>query len=523
MSSTVGGRLAPPAGSSRALGFALLFGIGAVVIVIAATRTTTTPSPVVAIGAAAALGIGTWMFFSQEMERPLAALLLYLGLLDGYLKLKTNSSIITLGRDALLYAVATGILARAALRREHLRLPPLSGWALAFVAIVLVQVANPQNIGFQHTAGALRPHLEFVPLFFFGYAVLQSAHRLQVFLMLLLVVASANGIVGLVQSNLSPSQLASWGPGYRDRINGGGTGVNKVSGRVFGTNQKGKTRTRPFGLGADSGAGAGWGMLALGGALALVTLAARQPVGRVALLLCAGPPLAIITGQARSVLIASIVALIAYAGFATTARRLIPTIAGILLSVVVIAGVVSYVASVSGSGIFDRYASISPSKFQGTLKEDRGKSLDRIPKFVVQYPLGNGLGFVGPAAGFAGGGGQGSDGETEPTFLLSELGLPGLFVVLGFQLRLLWLGATRIRRLEGEERVYVAALLAGLVGMFTIWLSTATTANSPYSPFFWFVGGALAYWLTTGVSKPPDEEPVTTERAPRAEPVPSLA
>ena len=78
---------------------------------------------------------------------------------------------------------------------------------------------------------------------------------------------------------------------------------------------------------------------------------------------------------------------------------------------------------------------------------------------------------------------------------MSELGIPGLLVYLGFNLRLLYLGATRIRRLDPEARSFVAALLAGIVGLLVIGVSTATTATSPMAAYLWFAGGALAYWL----------------------------
>ena len=60
---------------------------------------------------AAGLGIVVllWLFLSERYENTLAVLLLYLGLLDGYLKLRTNSSAITLVRDGALYPVRTSI------------------------------------------------------------------------------------------------------------------------------------------------------------------------------------------------------------------------------------------------------------------------------------------------------------------------------------------------------------------------------------------------------------------------------
>ncbi len=474
------------------------------------------PSAIVAVGVAAGVGIAAWMFFSESIDGPFVVFMLYLGLLDGFLKLRTNSSDITLGRDALMYAILAGFLARAVLQRRRLSLPPLSGWPLAFTVLVLAQLANPADTGLVHSLGALRPHLEFVPLFFVGYAVLQTPARLRTFFVLLLVIATANGVVSAVQLELTPAQLASWGPGYAARIEGNGTGVNNVSARVFYTST-GVARTRPFGLGDDSGVGAGWGMLALGGALALVTLARRRTVGRIGLLLCLGPPLAIVSGESRAVLVASLVGLLAYVYLATTARRFVPTLAGVIMGLVALVAVVAYISSVAGAGVFDRYATITPSKIAATTNADRGGSLDLIPTFFTRYPLGNGLGSSGPAAQFAGGGNTGSNAETEPTFLLSELGIPGLLLVAGFYLRILWLGVTRVRRLDPDTRIFVAALLTGFFAMATMWIASTTTDTSPYAPYTWFAAGALSYWLITYQRRPAQDDADATS------PVPSSA
>jgi hypothetical protein len=480
--------------SGRLVAWAALSAAAGAIAFVAATRVQA-PSLALAVGTAAGIAIGCWMFFSERMERPLIVFLLYLGLLDGFLKLRTNSSSITLGRDAMLYALAIGFLARATLRRQPLRLPPLSGWVLAFVVVVLMQVANPANTGLLHTLGALRPHLEFVPLFFVGYAMVQTTARLRTFFAVLVVIAVANGLVGLVQLQLSPAQLASWGPGYALRINGNGTGVDAVSGREYVTST-GLSRTRPFGLGDDSGVGAVWGMLALGGAVALLSLGMRHSVSRLALLLCLGPPLAIISGETRSVVIGSVIVLVAYLAFATTSRRLIPTLMATTAAIAVIAAVIAFVGSSGGSGVFERYLTLTPSKLIASTNQSRGRSFSAIPYLLQHHPLGNGLGGVGPAAGFAGGGSSGSNGETEPGFLISELGIPGLLVYYGFNLTLVVLGVARIRRLDPETRMFVGALLAGLIGLLIVGASAATTATSPSAPFLWFASGALAYWLT---------------------------
>jgi hypothetical protein len=484
------GSVASP--TSRSV-WGLSFGVAAVASVLIATRVGA-PSLALALGVAGGIGVTAWMFFSERVEGPLVVFLLYVGLLDGFLKLRTNSSAITLGRDLLLYVIVLGLLARAALRRERLRFPPLSGWVLAFAVLVLLQVFNPASRGLLHTLGALRPHLEFVPLFFIGYAVLRTKARLRTFLLILLVIATANGVVGMVQLNLTPQQFASWGPGYATRINGG----EGITGRVYYTSA-GVQRTRPFGLGDDAGVGATWGMLALGGALALLALGTRYRAGRITLLLCAGPPLAVIGGEERSLLVASVALLVAFVAFATTARRLIPTMTAVILGLVAVVAVVAFIGSVSGAGVFQRYLTIAPSKLVSALGENRGTSIAAIPKLATHAPLGNGLGSSGPAAGFAGGGNSGSNSETEPGFLLSELGIPGLVVVYGFMVNLLFLGVTRIRRLESETRILVAALLAGLVGLLILGISSTTTATPPGSAFLWLVGGTLSYWLVTAV------------------------
>jgi hypothetical protein len=485
--------------------FAVHAGTGAGLAVVAALSVflaTHTGIPSVGFVAGVAVGVPLviWMFAAENMDRPLIALLLYLGLLDGFLKLRSGSTAVTLLRDVLLYAILLGWLARAVLRRERVQLPPLSGWILAWTAAVLIQVVNPGDTGTLHTLAALRPHLEFVPLFFVGYTVMRSSRRLQVLFFLLLVIATANGIVGLIQLNLTPAQLSSWGPGYAFRITGTGTGLNHVASRTFVTNS-GVQRVRPPGLGSDEGVGAVWGMLSIAGGLALLSLGRLRAFGskgRWLLLLCVGPPLAIVSGEARSYLVGSILAIFAYVYFATSVRRLIPTLTSVIVGLAVILGVVAYIGSVSGSSVFQRYLTITPSKLTATTSEDRGSSFDAIPKLIIDHPLGDGLGSSGPAAGFAGGGNAGANGETQPGFLLSETGIPGLIIFYGFNVNLLLLAVRRTRYLDPSVRPLIAAVLAGFVALLIVGITANTSAISPNAPFLWFGGGTLAYWLTEG-------------------------
>ena len=199
-----------------------------------------------------------------------------------------------------------------------------------------------------------------------------------------------------------------------------------------------------------------------------------------------GPPLAVITGETRTVLVGAIIAALGYLLFATSSRRLVPTITAVAVGVAAMVAVVAFVGSSGGAGVFDRYLTIVPSRIVSSTDQSRGASFSVIPRLITGHPLGNGLGSTGPAAEFAGGGSGGSNGETEPGFLLSELGIPGLIVYYGLNLNLLLLGVARIRRLEPESRIFVAALLAGLLGILVMGISAATTATSPTAPYLWF-------------------------------------
>ena len=100
----------------------MAYALGGMLVLLVATRIAT-PSLVVVLAGALFIGIGVWMFCSERYEHTLAVLMVYLGIADGYLKLKTGSSVMTLGRDALLYAIVIGAMVRWILRREEGELP----------------------------------------------------------------------------------------------------------------------------------------------------------------------------------------------------------------------------------------------------------------------------------------------------------------------------------------------------------------------------------------------------------------
>src|SRR5438105_5261160 len=100
---------------------------------------------------------------SSRITITVAALGLYLGLLDGPVKLGHPGHFTSALRDILIVAVGLGMIMRLAVRRERVTLPPLAGWVLGFVAIALAEGLNPNTGGILKSLGGYRQQLEWVP------------------------------------------------------------------------------------------------------------------------------------------------------------------------------------------------------------------------------------------------------------------------------------------------------------------------------------------------------------------------
>lgn len=441
--------------------------------------------------------VAVWMLASERYERTLAVLIVYLGCLDGYLKLKTGSRVATLGRDVLLYSIVAGALIRFCIRRERVRIPLFTGWVLAFVLLAAVELLNPGTGGLVRGLGAIRPHVEFLPLFFFGYMTMRSRARLRGFLFLLLFAAAVNGVVSLAQFNDSPTQLASWGPGYAADV----LGTNGIAARVFAT-ASGVVRIRPFGLGADAGDGGLLATLAVGAALSLLLTEARRVRVAVVLVLAAGAVLAIVTSQTRIAVAGAAVVGVAFVVFSVVrfeGRRLVALLAAVTFGLAIVAVVVTglQAAGTATSGSF-RYSSLTPNRIVATTLAHKGAALAQFPGFAFHYPLGAGMGSVGPAAGFDRGNGNGDalDGETEPDFLVIELGIGGVIIYYGFLFSVLAASVVAIRRIrDSETRVLLAGIAAPVFACIVMGVSGPISSASPTSPYCWFVSGTLAWWI----------------------------
>jgi hypothetical protein len=124
--------------------------------------------------------------------------------------------------------------------------------------------------------------------------------------------------------------------------------------------------------------------------------------------------------------------------------------------------------------------------------------LGAIPDYATSFPLGKGLGLVGPAAGFGVHFDEANalNGESQFTFLLVEMGVMGLLVFGALHVRLL-LMTPRLRRIGDDEvRLLLAGCSAPLFALAASWIAGPISATSPTAPCFWFIAGLLAFWLT---------------------------
>ena len=473
-----------------------------------------------AVGATAFFLLAAWCFTHRRVDRSLAAVGLYLGLLDGYVKLKTGSPYVTLGRDVLVAAIAGGALLRGMTGRS-LPLPPLGGLVLAFGAVVIIEMFNPQSPVFVFSAGGVRQHLEFVPLFFLGYAFMRRESQIKKLTLILVLCAGAGGFVSYIQSTLSPQELANWGPGYSERVLG--TGVFEGAPRVTFDENGVPNAVRPFGLGSDLGAGAVAAALALPALIALMMMA--RGVQRALLLpLGIGIGLAVATSGTRAALITVFVTMVAFGLLAAASRNGSRVIAPLTVSAILVFGAFAVLGSENSTT--NRAKTITPGNVVGTFRQERASSVQKFTEYAAKYPFGLGVGTVGPAAGALSDrpiSTQTLNTETEWNFLVLEVGLVGLALFIAINVRLMALALRRIRRLgDPALRLHLAALAAPLFGLIAAGFGGTTTATVPPAPYFWFVAGVLSYWLVTR-REPSAETPDPPVRGrPRALPQPPV-
>jgi hypothetical protein len=430
---------------------------------------------------------------SNRLELTVTLVVIYLGLIDGPVKLLFGARELTAStQDIVVLAVCAGALLRIIVRRERVAWPPLSGWVIAWVVLVLVNAFNPKTQGILPILAGFRQNLQYVPFFFFGYVLIRSKRRFRQMFILMGVLALANGLVSAYQTRLTPPQLASWGPGYHNLIyppNGGG-------GRVYFS--EGEARVRPPGLGSEAGSSGAVGHVALPMCLALLAVVRRRRRW-IAAVFALGSIMAVVIGLSRLQLVGAALGVLAFAGLVMFAGRHVSRAFVTMLAVVVLAIPVGAVlVTTLRSGTLKRYESLSTSS-ETTLHKEAAWS--KIPKYVAASPLGFGLGNSGSTAGVLKSNtnlleGHGLSSETEYNVLVKELGLPGLILWPLISISVSLLIVRRMRGIrDGDLVICLAGALAAFIPLPIEATSAFISGGAPNGAYFWFAIGIAAYWL----------------------------
>ncbi|HYB24628.1 MAG TPA: hypothetical protein VED41_12570 [Solirubrobacteraceae bacterium] len=439
------------------------------------------------------------MMVTSRMEVTVSLLAVYLLMLDGPVKLLLPARELTASMpNVLIFAVCAGALMRLVVRRERPGMPPLSGWVLGFVGIVVVESFNPHTEGVLKILAGFREELQWVPFFWFGYLLMRSKRRLRQLFLIVGVAALANGLVSAYQTRLSPTALAAWGPGYHLLIY-----PSHGASRVYTTGE-GEARVRPPGLGSDEGFGAGVGQIALPFALALLAAAWRPRRRWVPILLCLGALLAIITGLGRSQIIGGALAALA---FALLAARAGPRVRARVLGALATIGVLAVpcvvgLVLVLRHGTFSRYESIASASRLAEAPGYKNDARSLIFSELEVNPFGVGLGTAGPTSGVGGASNyvqeqyRAISDETEFNVLANEVGIPGDLMWLALSLYMLVLCARGMKLVQDRElALYLAGVLAAFPALFIGGFSGALNSSAAAGPYYWFAIGVAAYWF----------------------------
>jgi len=436
---------------------------------------------------------------STRLELTVTLLGVYLLVLNGPVKLGLGSHEATAAvPDILIGAVCLGAILRIVVRREKVRMPPMTAWVLAFVGTVVIEAFNPKTHGVLKILAGFRQQLQWVPFFFFAYALMRSKRNIRFFMILVCVCALANAVVATYQTSISPSQLASWGPGYRALYDPTSLGKSAGHARVY--DSEGEARPRPVGLGSDSGFSGGVGELALPFSLALLITWGRRRRW-IPIVFALGSIVGIATGLGKTQVIGSLLGVVVFAAFAWLGGRQSKRVLAAFLTVLALTipfGVLFL--TVVKSGTFSRYNTFENTS-SSELATHKAGAYTLIPHLLETVPFGVGLGTAGPVSGVGGTVTDQVEGhvvtaETQYNLIVDELGGPGLIVWAAISIGFCFVVARGMRTIRDRD---LAILLAACCAPFVTLMITGFTGpfetSSAHGPYFWWAIGMAAYWF----------------------------
>lgn len=409
-----------------------------------------------------------WFLTTERIDLALLILVFYMGVFEGYLKIQSfgvSFYVVYAVRSVLTVALVLNPI----IKRFHRKLddtgytfrwPPFSLIIGFYVLWGIISIFHPDRINLLNSLVGLRPHIEFIPLYFLGFMVCRKNPQWFVHLLLtFLIIGVLNSIAAIHQYKIGPDALPGvWGSGYEKFVEDIRTdGDNAYSVRDMGAfsarlyvDNNYNVQLRPPGLGPDHTYPAMVAQIAIFSAVALLFYYLKtKNYWLLGFLVLAGLMLfaGIVVSASRSYLLLTIVglavALLFYIREIFSGQKL-KIIIVLIVAVTVVVG--NYVLrSYVSESVYDRFQNVSTlQKLMSRLEEEKFVNWEYTRRYLLEAPLGRGLGKVGSGAGFFvesvdEGLSYAGNGETEVNLLLSELGIVGLMlffiVIMGTYLK----------------------------------------------------------------------------------------
>ena len=458
------------AGASQALAVVLVGvvgAVGAVALRLAVVRGV--------LGSAAAVLVAAGTLISLSNAFAGLVILLFVSVIDGFLKALSPSFFVLLIKDYFLGLCLLGWLLRRALREPSEAMSQrLAAPILLFTAFVIAQVSNPNAPDLRTALAGVRAWVIWLPLFFIAYDVISTRKRFDWLLGAMLASALLMAVYGLFQYAFGFEHLFGLSETFRDYAAryGWWSAEGVMTRRVF------STTVSPGTLGS---AMAMCGLLAVGAFYYWRSRASR--------LLAMGTAATCFTTMVlsgtRSALVAGL--------FGGIAMLLVARRPRLLLAAGLIALVVGeWASAASGGAIGERVA---------TLWEDRAYTIER-PTYpllrgfavAIDYPMGVGVGTgVGVADRLQARIEQHEVGLIENEFgrAFAELGLPGglLFIYLVWTIVVQLYNAQRQLK-SPRFRMMALGMFGASLAVMSQLMVGAAFYGAPPAPFFWCIVAA---------------------------------